>query len=54
MSGSARKFKRQNGLGYSPTPREARMLQALQGASHVLKQYANTSNWTKTEAGLPV
>ncbi len=49
----ARKLKRQ-AIGYTPTPREARMLQALQGASHVLRQYANTSNWTKTEAGLPV
>lgn len=54
MSGFSRKVKRQNGVGYSPTPREARMLQALQGASFVLKQYANTSNWTKTEAGMPV
>ncbi len=54
MSGLARKFKRQNGLGYSPTDRERRMLQALQTAAMVLKQYANTSNWTKTESGMPV
>lgn len=53
MSGFSRKVKRQNGVGYSPTPREAKMLQALQGASFVLKQYANTSNWTKKD-GMPV
>jgi len=54
LSGFARKMKRQNGVGYTPTPREAKMLQALHSASFVLKQYANTSNWTKTEAGMPV
>lgn len=51
MSGFARKMKRQNGPGYSPTPREARMLQALQSASHVLKQYADGSNWADTTRG---
>jgi len=51
MSGIARKMKRQNGIGYSPTPREARMLQALQSASYVLKQYANGSNWADTARG---
>lgn len=51
MSGIARRMKRQNGIGYTPTPREARMLQALQSASYVLKQYANGSNWADTARG---
>lgn len=49
MSGFARKMKRQNGVGYTPTPREAKMLQALHSASYVLKQYANTSNWANID-----
>ena len=50
MSGFARKMKRQ-AVGYTPTPREARMLQALQSAAHVLKQYADGSNWADTTRG---
>lgn len=50
MSGFARKMKRQ-AIGYTPTPREAKMLQALQSASFVLKQYANGSNWADTSRG---
>ncbi len=51
MSGIARKMKRQNGIGYTPTPREAKMLQALQTSAHVLRQYANGSNWADTARG---
>jgi hypothetical protein len=42
-------MKRQNGIGYSPTERERKMLQALQSASMVLKQYANGSNWANQD-----
>lgn len=45
MSGIARRMKRQNGIGYTPTPREAKMLQALHSATYVLREYAKGTNW---------
>ncbi len=49
MSGFTRKFKRRNGVGYSPTDRERRMLQALHSAAFVLKQYADGNNWAEMD-----
>ena len=39
-----RRMQRQQ-IGYTPTERERKMLSALQGASHVLREYAKGSNW---------
>lgn len=46
--GIARRMKRQQ-IGYTPTERERKMLQALQSASHVLREYAKGTNWAEME-----
>ncbi len=46
--GFKRRMQRQQ-IGYTPTERERKMLSALQGASHVLREYAKGTNWALME-----
>ncbi len=54
MGNFARRLRRSHDINprRPPTDRERKMLQALHSAALVLKEYAKSENWVKTEKGM--